>query len=206
MNRITNIVKQAGVLLLGGIFVSAFWDFLIKDTFLKIGKWIFDFSSRFSNKVGDYLFTSISTGDTLFVIFPTYILMAGLIIIALGSVFKILLRLRYSEIKEIEPDKINTESKNSFSVKKLRMFSILLFIIATLGFISIFSIYVLKYSLKLSFEKNLLIIKPFINENEYDLYYSEYIRINSKKEAVTLFEKIEKVGNKHDIKIKDVYF
>ncbi|WP_293925449.1 hypothetical protein [Sphingobacterium sp. UBA6320] len=211
MEKIKVIGKQAVILLLSGIFVSAFWDFLIKDTFVRIGKWLVEFSSNFSNTFTDFIYTSFSSSDMIFTIFPSLVIFIGIIVIITFRLLSVLYRMRKSNLILVTADtdeqSLESESKlikaDRVFFKYLPRVNLVLYFISLISYTLFFSMLIFQNSLKTVSERNLGILKPYFTTNKYDLLYSEYLQIRTKNDFKEFQIQLEKIAKTQNIKIKD---
>ncbi|WP_133583352.1 hypothetical protein [Sphingobacterium yanglingense] len=217
MDKIKGVAKQAGIILLGGIFVSAFWDFLAKDTLVRIGRWIVEFSSNFSNTLTDFTYKSPSSSHVIFNILPSLLMIMGIIGFVVIRSIEMLQRLREQKLKisndnnKDEEEGIEEEDIEDKPAKKNRSkvviglirVNIFLYLFVIPFYVAMLSMLIFQNSVKLVTERNMGILKPYVTNNRYDFLYSEYLQIKTKSDFVKLQTQLDSIADAHKIKISD---
>ncbi|WP_281322767.1 hypothetical protein [Flavobacterium aestivum] len=200
-SKLNRLKALSGVLLLG-ILGTALWELLIRDLIFYIGNlFVSTFSLFYKGYVND-MYSHIFASEYSFQILPSIIII--LVIIALPIYLFIKVQFAFIKHESTENDiKSGIIADAIFNILKKKGRASFMFILTGISIILMYSDLLIKqisgseaYRI---IDKNLIIIKPYIPEREYDLLQSEFRLVNSKDKLLHLIIEINKIANKNKI-------
>lgn len=215
------------------IISTACYEFFLKNSFVSIANWFVEFSAKFSNRLTDYIYSNPSNSDAIIILIPSVFCIMGVLLFfiirtlqtfdseIISFFFKIdkgirteLKKSKYSAPNQISlefPESENTQNSSTVIAKKnfrklfkyLRIINLILVSVITITYLVLLSGMIVKYSLKVETERNFLILKPFMDSHQYDVFYSQYLRVQTKQDFIKVQSLLNTIAKKNTILIVD---
>jgi hypothetical protein len=200
-SKLNRLKTLSGVLLLG-ILGTALWELLIKDLMFYIGNLFVSTFSLFYKGYVDDMYSHIFGSEYSFHVLPSIAII--LTIIAFPIYWFLIVLFTFKKHESTENDvKPGIFSNTLFYImkKKARAYFVVIFL--GIPLILTYSDLLIKQisggmACKI-IDKNLIIIKPYLSEREYDLLQSEFRLVNGKDKLLHLIIEINKIANKNKI-------
>lgn len=186
---------------------SAFWDFFLKDFFLFVSRIFIEILSRFSINYIDRLYYKLSEAEVSLIIAPEFY---GCIIITGFYLFLFMLssRINAKTVNNFrEENGLRTRPRKSISYarymqtkivfKRYTVFHIMVAFLTLVVFVIFYESLVVttfKYSNKVTMERNIEIVRPYITNDQFLIFRSHFYLIDTKEEFIRLKENIDSVA------------
>jgi hypothetical protein len=197
-------IKSLASVILVGILTSAFWEILIKDLLFGIGNFFADSMNLLYKGYIDDLYNKVGSGANTFQSIPSIFIF----VFAILSPFVFLLfnPILYKRILIDNESNQNIEDKRKSKIEflfKTRWLRNTIILLLLLFNSIIYTNLLLKITTSekpfLSIERRLIIIKPSINQHNYDILKSKLFQIDSKQKVILLLHEINVIAKENNI-------
>lgn len=192
-----------------GIIGTAIWELLIRDFLFYIGNLFVEFSSVFYTDYLDEIYSRVGGGDYSLYLFPTVFLLITIIISPLYLFLRIKVHFSINDIKSKEQSSIEESSFGKVIVyifsKKIRAYLLIGIVSIPISILYIHTL-ILQIGTFTAFrtiEKNLIIIKPYLDSNQYDMLNSKFRQVNNKDKLIETLKSINVIAKKNKINLGD---
>ena len=216
MKLLKNLVALIGATAIG----SACWDFFIKDLLIYLTSLFVKIMSNVFNGYIDLIYKDFANAVNIYLAFPTIFIFTVLFLIYYFLFFRFLTRLKKLKVNQKITDqeidnknektkKIKRNSINLWINKNPKIIYIIILCLLISNSIILFDMIArqtIKYSDKNCMDLNLVILKPYISNIEYDKVNSELNQIDNYLDFVKLKNKMSAIGEKEKVKLKKFIF